>query len=547
MPTDPSPLLVTGFAAAMLAWNVAMAGWIAARREAPSLFTQLTAFCGLLVIPTMLVGIAAGTAAGARTIMGITWLLPVVAVAFAVQVFAAMVLRLISPLIGVPLLLYDLAVVVVAIGDYWVGRHGAPPYPLQAAVAARDALVGLSVGRAALVSPLAYLAPILAPAYPARWRLSGLIRAVLVFVAAALTTLLLIEWPRAVGAVRSYRAAEFEPMRARPSGDFALGVRLFPVLTDAPSTRLIAANRSIVAAFQPEVVLLVLDPDAARPRVLDSLRTVLSAWQLQDATLAVALRLDEPRLPRSNDPVRRQAIERILQQLQPAVLFPALPDPIPGWVAPPRPSVSWWQNMIDESAAVIERVRPATRLGWSAARLDATDSAVYAWAASPESPVELLAATIYPSFSGLPSVDASLRTFERWHEARDEARDEALSFQTPHWLVTVGGLPHAHGERAQVAAIRRALAWGSRRDWITGAIVGEAGDYDGRVGLRAPDGRPRVALGAVGLAVRRMRAARAVIPTAAITDSIVADSLVSDSVVTDSVVLDSVPPSRTPE
>ncbi|MEN9509693.1 MAG: hypothetical protein RLZZ621_2256, partial [Gemmatimonadota bacterium] len=51
MLTDPSPLLVTSVATAVLVWDVAMAGWIAARREAPRLFTQVTAFCGLLVIP----------------------------------------------------------------------------------------------------------------------------------------------------------------------------------------------------------------------------------------------------------------------------------------------------------------------------------------------------------------------------------------------------------------------------------------------------------------------------------------------------------------
>ena len=508
MLTDPSPLLVTSVTTAVLVWDVAMAGWIAARREAPRLFTQVTAFCGLLVIPMMLVGIAAGTAAGARTITGITWLLPVVAVAFALQVLMAILRGLISPLVGVPLLLYDLMVMTVTVGDYVVTRDGIAPTALHAAVAARDAVVGISVGRAALVSPLAVLAPILAPVYPARWRLSGLIRAGLVLLAVILTTLLAIEWPRALGAVRSYDEARFEPMQARPLGDFALGVRLFPVLTGAPSARLVEANRPVVEAFHPEVVLLVLDTEAARPTVLDSLRSVLTALHADSVTAAVALRLDEPRLPRSNDPIRLQAIEQILRTLRPAVLFPALPDPMPGWVAPPRPSVAWWQNTLDNAALVIDRVRPATRLAWSAARLDATDSAVYAWAVSPDSPVELLAATSYPSFNGLPAVDARLHTFERWHDAL-AAADHPLP---PHWLVTIGGLPHAHGDRAQVAAMRRALAWGSRRPWITGAIVGEAGDYDGRVGLHAADGRSRAALGVIGLAVRRMQDVRIIAP-----------------------------------
>jgi hypothetical protein len=76
--------------------------------------------------------------------------------------------------------------------------------------------------------------------------------------------------------------------------------------------------------------------------------------------------------------------------------------------------------------------------------------------------------------------------------------------------VNVGGLPHAHGDAAQTAAIRRALAWGSRRPWVGAAIVGEPADYEGWVGLRASNGRRRGAIESIGLAARRMREARAV-------------------------------------
>jgi hypothetical protein len=51
-------------------------------------------------------------------------------------------------------------------------------------------------------------------------------------------------------------------------------------------------------------------------------------------------------------------------------------------------------------------------VGWNASRLDAVDSAVYEWATGSTSPVELIGATIYPSFTGLPAVDARLRAFE---------------------------------------------------------------------------------------------------------------------------------------
>lgn len=507
MPRDlllaPLPLVVLGIAAAVLAWDVALAGWIAARREAPRLFTHLTAFCGLLVVPTVVIGVATGTEAGARTISGITWLLPLVAVVFALQVLFALGARLVSLLVGVPLLLYDLLLAAISIGDYLTVQRGVAPEALQAAVAARDSIVGITVGRAALVSPLTALVPILAPAFPARWRLSGVARAVLVLAATALTTLLVIEWPRGVAAIRSYEAASTEPMQARPAGDFLVGVRLLPVLGGAPPAGAIRADLPLVDAFAPDVVLVLLDDEGTRAAALDSLARVLEPLRSDSLRLAVGLRLGNGARATALSP-RLQALERVLRTLKPNVVFPALADPLPAWFAAPPPPAAWWRTLLILSATKVQALRPRTALGWSAARLDAVDSSVYRWAVGPNSPVELVGAMIYPSFSGLPAVDARLRALDRWH-AGARAADAAAR---PHWLVNVGGLPHAHGDAAQTAAIRRALAWGSRRSWIGAAIVGEPADYTGWIGLRAANGRRRGAIESIGLAARRMREAR---------------------------------------
>jgi hypothetical protein len=501
---DPLPLVVVGIAAAVLAWDVSLAGWIAARREAPRWFTHLTVFCGLLVVPALVVGVASGTEAGARTISGITWLLPVVAIAFALQVIYALAARLVSLVVGVPILLYDLVLAAIAVGDYLTAQHGSAPLPLQAVVSARDVIVGITVGRAALVSPLTALVPMLAPAYPARWRLSGAVRAVLVLAATALTTLLVIEWPRGIAAIRSYDVATYEPMQARPAGDFVVGVRLYPTLDGPPPARAVRADAPLIEAFSPDIVLLVLDDDGTRSGALDSLSRVLEPLRTDSVRIAVGLRL--PRTASAaDDPERLASIERVLLRLRPDVLFPALPDPVPGWLSNNPPDAAWWRAMLTRSAREVERVRPRTLTAWSAARLDAVDSAVYAWASAPSSPVELLGAMSFPSFSGLPAVDARLRAFERWH-TRASAAGGAPQ---PHWLVNVGGLPHAHGDAAQVAAIRRALAWGSRRTWIGAAIVGEPADYDGWVGLRAANGRVRSSVGTIGLAAKRMKEVRA--------------------------------------
>ena len=501
---DPLPLAVVGIAAAVLAWDVALAGWMAARREAPRAFTQLAAFCGLMVVPALVVGIASATEAGARTISGITWIIPVVAVAFALQVLYALLARLVSVLVGIPILLYDLVLAAIAIGDYQVAQTGSAPEFLQAVLSARDVIVGITVGRAALVSPLTALVPMLAPAYQARWRLSGAVRAVLVLAATALTTLLVIEWPRGVAAVRSYRAAAAEPMQASPRGDFVLGVRLYPVLDGAPPARVVRADAALVEAFDPDVVYVVLDLDGTRGAALDSLARVLEPLRADRVQIAIGLAVYGRPSP-LDDLDRVAAIERVLERVRPDVLLPAVSPPMPRWFFAAPPDALWWQRILTRSARTVERVRPRTVVGWSATRLDAVDSTVYAWASASASPVELIGATIYPSFTGLPAVDARLRAFDRWH-TRAVAGGGGGQI---HWLTNVGGLPHAHGDAAQTAAIRRAIAWGSRQSWISAAIVGEPADYDGWMGLRAANGRPRAAISAVGLAARRLKNERA--------------------------------------
>lgn len=501
---DPLPLVVLGIAAAVLAWDVALAGWMAARREAPRVFTQLAAFCGLMVVPSLVVGIASATEAGARTISGITWIMPAVAIAFALQVLYALLARLVSVLVGVPILLYDLVLAAIAVGDYLVAQTGHAPEALQAVLSARDAIVGITVGRAALVSPLTALVPMLGPAYPARWRLSGAARAVLVLAATALTTLLIIEWPRGLAAVRSYRAAYAEPMQARPGGDFMLGVRLYPVLEGAPPARAVRADAALVEAFDPDVAYIMLDVDGTYGAALDSLARVLAPLRADSVRIAIGLTVQGRPTP-LDDADRVAAIERVLRRVRPDVLLPAVAPPLPRWFFAGSPDATWWRRILARSAWEVERVRPRTVIGWNASRLDAVDSAVYEWASSRTSPVELLGATVYPSFTGLPAVDARLRAFDRWHRraVAGGGGDQR------HWLMNVGGLPHAHGDAAQTAAIRRTLAWGSRQPWISAAIVGEPADYDGRFGLRAANGRPRAALGAIGLAARRMKDVRA--------------------------------------
>lgn len=496
----PIPFVV---ALAILAWNIFIAGWIASRHEVPRPFAQLTGFCGLLVAPALVVAVATGTDAGSRTVSGIAWLLPVVTCAFVLQVLYAITARLVSVVIGIPILLYDLAIAAVAIGDYLVGLHGSAPLGLQAAVAARDAVIGMTIGRAALLTPLALLVPMIAPAYPARWRLSAVARAVLVLTATVTTTLLVMEWPRGIGAVRSYARALGEPMQARPAGDFLIGMRLFPALDGPPPSRAVVADGAMAERFAPDVILIVLNEEGTRGTSLDSLARVLEPFRSDSVRIVIAMSVASAAAA-PTDAAHLAMIERVLVRARPDVLFPAMIDPVPTLLSRATLPPIWWETTLESAARVVRRVRPRTIIGWAASRFDATDSAVYAWSARTASPVGVIGAVSYPSFSGLPAIDARLRTLERWHALATNAAGATQA----HWLVNVGGLPHAHGDDGQLAAIRHALAWGSRRAWIGGAIIGEAADYDSWLGLRAASGRLRSGFIPLADAAKAMRDVR---------------------------------------
>ncbi|MDQ6613071.1 MAG: hypothetical protein M3Y64_11595 [Gemmatimonadota bacterium] len=504
LPFERLSLLPLAFGLAVLLWDILLAGWIASQQQSPRVFTTLTGICGLLVAPAALISMANVLDASARTTSAIAWIWPVVTVCFAMQVAYALFARLLTPAVGLPLLLYNVCVATVSIGDFVVGLTGAAPVWLQGAVAARDAIIGMTAGRTALASPIALMIPMIAPAHPARWKVSAGVRVLLTIAATALTTLLLVEWPRGVGAVRSFGAATGVRLQERPEGDFAIGLRLFGTLSGPPPARLIAADTKLSDTLRAATVLVVVNEKGTRAAALDSLSRVLEPWRADSATIAIAIEFDASSgLPLTS--ARESAVERVLLHVKPDVLLPGWRRAMPSLLASGEPTLQWWQSMLTRTADIIQRVRPRTTLGWVAARVDARDSAVFDWASRTSSPVKLLGIISFPSFAGLPAVDARLRAFEHWHTLSQ------LRYQTPceFWLMEVGGLPRAHGDAGQTAAIMRALAWSTRQPWVTTAIIGDAGDYEGAIGLRAANGRLRGAVGVVSRASRGLNEASA--------------------------------------
>lgn len=479
------PLVV---AALVLAWNVTLSGWIATRREGASWFRNLTALAGLLIAPAAVLAIAASTDTGARTITGVAWLWPVTCVLMVAQAIAATAGRLVSLSVGVPIVFYNVLLALVAIGDDQVLRSGYAPDVLQGLIAARDAVLGVVSGRAALGSPLSVLIPLIAPAYPARWRSSAFVRAVLVLYAAATLTLLVMEWPRGIGAVRSYDASA-RTLAPRDARSFALGLRLLPDIAGLPDARAVRTGARLYDRLNPDALLVSLNASAVRSSGLDSLVRVLAPYRSDSVRLIVALSFTREdaigvrNAPQLASRLRLDALQRVTEALRPNIVIPALPPALPGVLFTPTVSTLWWQQHLREAARTVQRARPQTSVMWVATRFDAADSVMHAWATDSTSPVQLVGFTPLPSFAGLASVDARLRVADRWVAAHGAGA-------RAHWMF-MAGLPRAHGDASQSAAIRHVLAWSSRRAYVRGVVIGELRDDVTTLGLISANGRER--------------------------------------------------------
>jgi hypothetical protein len=508
-PWEVLPLAYLAILLAVLAWNVLIGGQIARLPRAPRWFTRLSGVIGLLLAPAIVVAVAVATYDGARTVRGIAWVWPLLCGLVTVQAAWATVRRMVSSVVGVPILLFDLGLFALSIADYQLATRGSAPTALLGLVAARDTVLGLFFGRAALTSPLALQLPLLVPATPARWRSSASVRALLVLTATAGAALLLLEWPRGIGAVRSYRAWTNDQLQERAASDFSTGVRLLPTLGDVPKLGPIRNDLALADSLDPQVVLLVLSPDASRGTALDSVSRIVDVLRSDSTRIHVALSMTPDDIGRVRNrgvlgvDERIAALERITRRLRPDVVFPGWEAGIPGVrVERPLPFI-WWRDYFIRSARTIRGVRPRTAVGLNLPRLDMADSLLYRWAqiATPSRPIDLVAAQVSPSFSGAPAVDARLRALDRWMAA-DRARGDT---SRELWIATVSGVPRAHGDLSQRNTLLHVLSWATRRPQVRGVIVGDAGDYEASTGLRAANGRLRPAVSTIMRVTRGLR------------------------------------------
>lgn len=489
-----------GLAALIVVWNVAAAGRILQNRRAPRIFAGATAFGALLLIPALLVAVSGASFVYGRAIQPVAWIWPVVTILFVIQAIFALARGLVTPLLGVPVLAYDVIIAIVAVARYMISRGVEPPDVALIVSAAQTSALGIVGGPAVLSRATWLLVPMFSPALPSRSRVKIALRTMLAAGVTVAAALVLVELPFAAEAIGSYHRYQGDVLTERPEGDFDFGMRIFPDLRAAPPPIAISNDLQLVDSLNVSAISIVVTPEAAHGKALDSLSHVLDNVRDDSTTLIITLGYSRNarelyrKSPEAFIDARLADVNRLTRALRPNIFIPALePYGLAMRFVGTRPP-SFWIDYITRAAAIAHHVNPNIKVGLAAASYGTRDSTLYAWAAARSSPVDIPGFSLMPSFDGATSLDTHLRIAQRWLRAPDRPKE--------NWVWATGGYPIAHGEQSQVLALRGVLAWATAQPSIGGVVISEAGDYDSQSGLRAPDGRFRRALQELTRAMR---------------------------------------------
>lgn len=490
MPLTPRDLAWFAANAIVLGWNVLVARRVIASRRGSSVFLSLTALAGLLLLPGAVVAITAATLPGGRAVNTIEWLWPLVLLAALAQSAHALVRGTVTSLLGLPVVVCNAMLLASALARYATTRIDDPSPYVAALGAAHAGVMSFALGRGALLSPLAFQVPVLAPSYAAQYRLAKPFRAALSLWSALAAILFVAEYPRAVFAAMTFSRMGNDRLQERPAHDLAVGLRLFGDLGAAPTTPAIREDLAVADSLQSRLLLVVLRPSAATPRTLDSLARSLERRRRAGSALVVALGYgwsDRRAIERDADAYaasRLEVVDEVVRRLRPEFLMPALDPNDAGERALGEQPSRWWRGWLRDAAALAHRIRPATRVGVSMSSWTAPDSELYAWASAPGTAMDFIGLTFRPSYGGGASLAARYHLAERWMRGS----------RKPHMVVASGAYPRLFGDHRQGLALWSALVWTTEQLGVQWFVVDGAGDYESLTGLRAAGGRLRPAL-----------------------------------------------------
>lgn len=480
----------------ILIWNIATASQSARVRRAGEGLVGLTALCGLLIAPAVLVALASPSMLAGRTLHVVGWLWPLVAIMCTVQALLVLALRHAPIRLAGPLTIYNGVVALLAVSRWSVGVGFDPGDVGTALLAAQSAATAPFLGAAALESGNGLLIPVIAPLFPARWAIGRVARPTLAVLATAWTVLVLVvALPRAVRAAGGFAAFEREVPAAGTDPALLIGLELFGELDGPPPGFAVRNDLALLDTLGGRVASITVRPEGATIAALDSLARTLAPYRSDSVPLMVAVTLGYDR----NDATARltspdeyaadriRRLSAIVRMVRPDVVFPAPPPFAAEGRTQADLPLEWWTGYLTAAADEIHRLRPRTRVGVSLSRYDARDSALYAWASARDAPVDLVGLALFPNFDGAAGLDARLNAANRWITASPRPRK-------PHWVSATGSFPYSFGESSQRLTLRRTLAWASREPAIRAFIIADAADYGRLTGLRVPSGRLRPAV-----------------------------------------------------
>lgn len=503
VPRDAATLAFAGVSAFILLWDVLLAGQIAQARRQAKDFLALTALCGLFVAPAALIALAAPSAWTGRPVSLVAWVWPATLGLFAIQSGLALSRGLVTSLISAPIFAFNVLLFVASLARFstlvWAG---APPVFLGVE-AAHTSVLGLVWNNSALWSPLVLQLPLLAPAYPARWRISKTLRAAIAIGAAAWALAIIAEYPSGVRAVTTFQALTNDPLQERPRGDLALGLRILPGLRGAPPAAALARDLPLADSLGAQILSVVITPEGTGGSALDSLGAALASWRADSVRIAVSLGFGRgdatawAASPASYLTQRLAMVDRVMRRLRPDVLVPAA-DPFDSALRlVGNVPLAWWIDYHTRAGQLAHELRPRTQVAASISSYTISDSMFYAWAArSPQ--VDLIGLTFAPTFRGGGAIAARQRVAARWMEGN----------RKPHWVLSARAYPYVFGEAAQQSVMLGTFAWASRHPRVTAVILDGAGDYDMLAGLQRADGALRPAVATLARARRALQEGR---------------------------------------
>src|SRR5215469_4018359 len=151
-----------------LLWDVVQAGHIAQQRRTPPPLGVLAGMSVLLAAPALLIAVATGSAITGSSVAGVAWIWPATTAIFVAESMYATLRRLVTPFIGVPIILYNALLFAIATTRYMQAKAGVPPDWALTLGAVQADVLGALAGPIVLAAPWAVLVPLIAPAFPAR-------------------------------------------------------------------------------------------------------------------------------------------------------------------------------------------------------------------------------------------------------------------------------------------------------------------------------------------------------------------------------------------